>query len=272
MPELVRWKEGIVNKLSNALPHCASARKCAFFPGWARFPTQKTAQSKGKDSANYHSGARYPRERFGFDGAFPSCRSAVRYFIKRSVALDALPRKLVVGRCWLYRSRTRDCPCARWDPSDGRRTLDRILPLFDAELSAPVKKWLGSRGRNRSSRSDREDDCGVRVRTRLRFKPWMGRQRCLPADRILVTVAAGRAPKAGVSKTWPSTWMAASCASTISCRTSMKNVWASAISSESLCSRTRHAQGEMVAEIMRAIAAASIRLAIAAGCFTERRS
>src|SRR6202035_5555248 len=50
MPELVRWKEGIVNKLSNGVAALCKRAKVRLLSGWASFSDAKTCIVEGKDN------------------------------------------------------------------------------------------------------------------------------------------------------------------------------------------------------------------------------
>jgi dihydrolipoamide dehydrogenase len=142
--------------------------------------------------------------------------------------------------------------------------------LFDAELSAPVKKWLERNGvtvhLGASARS-LVTDKGGHV---LAIQTQDGRTEHLPADKILVTV--GRKPN---TMAWGLENMAIEMDGRFvrvddRCRTSMRNVWAIGdLVGEPLLAHKAMAQGEMVAEIIAGERRRFDPVAIAAVCFTE---
>src|SRR5580700_2832297 len=97
MPELVRWKEGIVTKLSNGVAALCKRAKVRVLPGWARFSDAKTCIVEGKSGAitvtaehvilaNGSVATELPFLPFG--GPVISSSEAL--------SLDALPQKFVV--------------------------------------------------------------------------------------------------------------------------------------------------------------------------------
>src|SRR5438105_5287245 len=136
MPELVRWKEGIVTKLSNGVGALCKRAKVRVLSGWAHFSDAKTCTVEGKDSATITAehvilaNGSIPTELpfLPFGGPVISSSEAL--------SLDALPKKLVVvGAGYIglelgiaLRKMGSDVVVVE--------ALDRILPLFDAELSA----------------------------------------------------------------------------------------------------------------------------------------
>src|SRR5262249_55480961 len=100
--------------------------------------------------------------------------------------------------------------------------LDRILPLYDAELVAPVAKWLKSNGVtvHLGAKAKGQEAKGLVVETTD------GKTETLPADKILVPV--GRKPN---TEGWGRETMALDMDGRFvkvddQCRTSMRNVWA----------------------------------------------
>ncbi|MEI9986061.1 MAG: NAD(P)/FAD-dependent oxidoreductase [Aliidongia sp.] len=145
---------------------------------------------------------------------------------------------------------------------------DRILPLYDAELTRPVSKRL--------------DKLGIEILTATKAQGLSpagdalivqaggGEARSIPADRILVAI--GRRPRtpgfrAGAARPdheWPVHRIDERCA------TSMRNVWAIGdVTGEPMLAHRAMAQGEMVAEIIAGQRRAFDKVTVPAVCFTD---
>jgi len=144
--------------------------------------------------------------------------------------------------------------------------LDRVLPLYDAELTAPVTRRLGELGvevalsARAQGFADRE----------LRIADSGGAERRLSAEKVLVAVGR-RARTQGfglegldLAMSGPFLRIDERCA------TSMRNVWAIGdVTGEPMLAHRAMAQGEMVAEIISGRNRAFDRIAIPAVTFTD---
>ena len=142
--------------------------------------------------------------------------------------------------------------------------LDRILPLYDAELTRPVLKRL--------------DKLGVEILTATKAQGLneagdaliVEGGRSLPADRILVAV--GRRPR---TKGWGLERLDLTMNGPFirideRCATSMRNVWAIGdVTGEPMLAHRAMAQGEMVAEIIAGHRRIFDKVTIPAVCFTD---
>ncbi|HEX3666673.1 MAG TPA: dihydrolipoyl dehydrogenase [Rhizomicrobium sp.] len=270
MPELVRWKEGIVNKLSNGVAALCKRARVRVLSGQAQFSDAKTCTVEGKDNAtvtaahvilaNGSVSTELPFLPFG--GPVISSSEAL--------SLDTLPKKLVViGAGYIglelgiaFRKLGSEVTVVE--------ALDRIMPGFDAELSLPVKKWLERNGVTLhlgAMAKGLVKDGNVQA---LAIETKDGKTENLPTDKILVTV--GRKPR---TEGWGLENMGVDMDGRFvrvddQCRTSMKNVWAIGdLVGEPLLAHKAMAQGEMVAEIIAGHKRRFDPVAIAAVCFTE---
>ncbi len=143
---------------------------------------------------------------------------------------------------------------------------DRILPIYDAPLVEPVKKWLERNGVKLHLGAQ-----GQRCRGRCARDRNQRRQKeKLPADKILVTIGASRAPTAGVLENMAIDRDGAFVKVDNECRTSMKGVYAIGdLVGEPMLAHKASAQGEMVAEIIAGRRRKFEPVAIPAICFTE---
>ncbi|HEX3651463.1 MAG TPA: dihydrolipoyl dehydrogenase [Rhizomicrobium sp.] len=267
MPELYKWKEGVVKKLNAGVGALLKRAKVRVIAGWGTFSDAKTCAVKTKDGeqivtaehvilANGSKSVELPFLPFGGD------------VISSTEALDlqALPKKLVVvGAGYIglelgiaFRKLGSEVTVVE--------ALDRILPLYDAELVAPVAKWLKTNGVtvHLSAKAKGKDAKGLIVETAD------GKTETLPADKILVTV--GRKPN---TQGWGLEHMAVDMDGRFvkvdkQCRTSMKNVWAVGdLVGEPMLEHKAAHQGDMVAEIIAGRKREFSRDIIPAVCFTE---
>jgi dihydrolipoamide dehydrogenase len=256
MPELVRWKEGIVNKLSNGVAALCKRAKVRVLSGWARFSDAKTCTVEGKGSVS----SELPFLPFG--GPVISSSEAL--------SLDALPKKLVVVGAGYIGLELGIALRKMGSEVTVVEALDRVLPLFDAELSAPVKKWLGRNGMTVHLGATAKGLVTEKGAHALAIQTKDGKTENLPADKILVTV--GRRP---LTEGWGLENMAIDMDGRFvrvddQCRTSMKNVWAIGdLVGEPLLAHKGMTQGEMVAEIIAGHRRRFDPVAIAAVCFTD---
>ncbi len=266
MGKTIAWKEGIVDKLNGGVTALLKRARAKTVAGWAAFSDAKTCIVTGVGEpvtiraehvilANGSLPVELPGLPFG--GDILSSTDAL--------SLDELPRRLVVvggGYIGLelgiaFRKLGAAVTVVE--------ALDRILPIYDDQLTDPVRKWLAAAGVevHLSARAASYADKRLLVD--------MGVERIeIPADKVLVTV--GRRPN---TRNWGLETMAVDMAGPFvkvddQCRTSMKNVWAIGdLVGEPMLAHKASAQGEMVAEIIAGKKRRFQPAAIPAVCFTE---
>ncbi|HWY25617.1 MAG TPA: dihydrolipoyl dehydrogenase, partial [Nevskia sp.] len=147
---------------------------------------------------------------------------------------------------------------------------ERILPLYDAELSRPVERWLKKNRVTVHLKSKVTGSSGKGKKLVLNYETAEGKVDEIPCDKILVTV--GRKPN---TQNWGLEQMGVDLAGAFvkvdqQCRTAMKNVWAIGdLVGEPMLAHKASAQGEMVAEIIAGQKRAFEPAGIPAVCFTE---
>jgi dihydrolipoamide dehydrogenase len=270
MAATVKWKNGITGKLNSGVGALLKRAKVRVLNGWANFSDAKTCAVTGKDSltvtadhvilANGSLPVELPNLPFG--GPVISSTDAL--------SLDALPRKLVVvGAGYIglelgiaFRKLGSEVTIVE--------ALDRILPLYDTELTAPVRKWMEKNGITLHLGAKAKSLVTSKEGAALAIETKDGVTSNLAADKILVTV--GRRPN---TEGWGLENMAIDMAGRFvgiddQCRTSMRNVWAIGdLTGEPMLAHRASAQGEMVAEIIAGHKRHFNPVAIAAVCFTE---
>src|SRR5207253_2226312 len=200
--------------------------KVRVLSGWARFSDAKTCAVEGKDNAivtaehvilaNGSISTELPFLPFG-GPVISSCEA---------LSLDSLPKKIVVVGAGYIGLELGIALRKMGSEVTVVEALDRILPLFDAELSTPVKKWLDRHGVTVHLGATAKGLITDKGAHALAIQTKNGRTENLPADKILVTV--GRRPLTGG---WGVENMGVDMDGRFvrvddQCRTSMRNVWA----------------------------------------------
>jgi dihydrolipoamide dehydrogenase len=269
--ETVKWKEGIVDRLNGGVAALLKRAKVRVLAGWGTFSDAKTCAVKTKNG-DITVGAEHVILAAGslpvelpflpFGGPIISSTEAL--------SLDTLPKKLVVvGAGYIglelgiaFRKLGSEVTVVE--------ALDQILPLYDAPLVEPVRKWLAKHdvtlhlGAKAKAFEKTKDGGTLIVETKD------GKELRLDGDKILVTV--GRKPN---TEGWGLENMAVDMAGRFvkvddQCRTSMKNVWAIGdLVGEPMLEHKGAKQGDMVSEIIAGQKRRFDPASIPAVCFTE---
>lgn len=267
MPELVRWKEGIVRKLNTGVAALLKRAKVRVLEGWAKFSDAKTCTVKSRSGPVEVTAEHVVLANGSLPVDLPSLPFGGNVISStEALSLDALPGRLVVvGAGYIglelgiaFRKLGANVTVVE--------ALDRVLPVYDAQLVEPVRQWLAQAGVtvHLGAKANGAEGGALVIETKD------GRQERLSADKILVTV--GRKPN---TEGWGLKNMAVDMAGRFvkiddQCRTSMKNVWAIGdLTGEPMLAHRAMAQGEMVAEIIAGAKRRFNPATIAAVCFTE---
>jgi dihydrolipoamide dehydrogenase len=268
LAQTVRWKDGIVDKLTTGVSALLKRAKVTVIKGWAVMQDGKSCLV-GEDTritaehVILATGSEpVPLPGLPFGGAVISSTEAL--------SLDRLPlRLLVIGAGYIglelgiaFRRLGSAVTVVEATPD--------ILPLYDHQLTDPVKRWLdrANVGVKLSTRATqvRQDKDGAVVT----LQGPAGDLQELTADKVLVTV--GRRPRV---EGWGLENLAVDRDGLFikvddRCQTSMKNVWAIGdLVGEPMLAHKGSAQGEMVAEIIAGQRRHFRPVAIPAVCFTE---
>jgi len=269
LKQAVAWKDGIVQRLNNGVAGLLRKAKVKIVHGKARFRDGKTVvvetetgpktiQAEAIVIATGSAPVELPFLPFG--GNVISSTGAL--------ALSEVPKRLVVvggGYIGLELGTAFAKLGAKVTVVEAQ---DKILPLYDAELTGPISKRLtalgvevltGAKALGPTAKGD-----GLRIETSD------GKERSLPADKILVTVGRkpvteglglenlvldmdGRFIRVGER-----------------CETAMRGIYAIGdVTGEPMLAHRAMAQGEMVAEIVAGLPRAWDKRGIAAICFTD---
>lgn len=259
----VAWKDGIVDRLTSGVAALLKKNGVTVIHGWAKILDGKSVEVDGQRIQCDHlllatgsSSVELPMLPLG--GPIISSTEAL--------APKALPKHLVVvggGYIGLELGIAYRKLGVHVSVVEAR---ERILPTYDAELTAPVAESLKKLGVSLHlghSVEGYENGC-------LLARDSQGQQLRVEADQVLVAV--GRRPRTqGFNLESLGLQMkGAALAVDERCQTSMRNVWAIGdLAGEPMLAHRAMAQGEMVAELIAGHTRRFEPTAIAAVCFTD---
>ncbi|SFD69473.1 dihydrolipoamide dehydrogenase [Bosea sp. CRIB-10] len=269
LKQAVAWKDGIVQRLNNGVAGLLRKAKVKIVHGQARFRDGKTVAVETETGpktitaeAIVIATGSVPVELpfLPFGGNVISSTGAL--------ALPELPKRLVVVGGGYIGLELGTAFAKLGSKVTVVEAQGKILPLYDAELTAPVAKslstlgvevLLGAKALGQTAKGD-----GLRIETAD------GKERELPADKILVTV--GRAPataKLGLDELvldMDGRFIRIG----ERCETSMRGIYAIGdVTGEPMLAHRAMAQGEMVAEIIAGEPRIWDKACIPAICFTD---
>ncbi len=267
--QAVAWKDGIVHRLNNGVAALLRKAKVKIVQGHAHFRDGKTIvvetetgpkTIKAETVVIATGSAPIELPSLPFGGAIISSTAAL--------ALPEVPKSMVVVGGGYIGLELGTAFAKLGSKVSIVEAQERILPLYDIELTAPVARRLtalgvkvltGARALGLTAQGG-----GLRVETAD------GQEHGLPADKILVTV--GRAPvTAGLGleqlvldMDGPFIRIGQRC------ETSMRGIYAIGdVTGEPMLAHRAMAQGEMVSEIVAGLPRAWDKRAVPAICFTD---
>ena len=269
LKQAVAWKDGIVQRLNNGVAGLLRKARVKIVQGRARFRDGKTVVVETETGpktihaeaiviATGSAPVELPFLRFG--GNVISSTGAL--------ALTEVPKRLVVVGGGYIGLELGTAFAKLGSKVTVVEAQDKVLPLYDAELTAPVARrltalgvevLLGAKALGPTAKGD-----GLRIETAE------GRERELAADRILVTV--GRKP---VTEDLGLDNLVLDMDGRFirigeRCETVMRGIYAIGdVTGEPMLAHRAMAQGEMVAEIVAGLARAWDKRAMPAICFTD---
>jgi dihydrolipoamide dehydrogenase len=268
--QTVRWKDGIVQRLTGGVATLLKKHGVQVLQGWARILDGKTVELSPPDGLALRLRCEHLLLATGsVPVALPSMPFGGRVISStEALAPGTLPQRMVVvGAGYIglelgiaYRKLGSDVTVVE--------AAGRILPACDEDLTKPVLAALKRLGiplhLNCTVQGLTETGDRVRVRTAT------ADEFALPADKVLVAV--GRSPRTdGFGLESLQLDMAGRAMKTDDqCRTSMRNVWAIGdITGEPMLAHRGMAQGEMVAELVAGRRRRFAPASIPAICFTD---
>ncbi|MET4698120.1 dihydrolipoamide dehydrogenase [Constrictibacter sp. MBR-5] len=266
------WRGGVVNRLTNGVAGLLKRAGVKTVEGRARFRDGKTvAVETGLGTQTVR--AEHVIIATGSEPvALPSLPFGGRVVSStEALALDDLPGRLVVVGAGYIGLEIGTAYAKLGAEVTVVEAADRILPAYDAELTAPVAARLRALGvavhLGAKARGMAGGEAGGEA---LLVETADGTELRLPADRVLV--AAGRRPR---TEGWGREELVLDMdgpfvAIDDRCRTSMRGVYAVGdVTGEPMLAHRAMAQGEMVAELIAGTKRAWDKVAVPAICFTD---
>jgi dihydrolipoamide dehydrogenase len=271
MPAMIKWKNGVVDRLSGGVEMLLKGAGVELIRGWGTFSDAKTCVVEGRDGpvtvkaehvilATGSVSAGLPFMPFG--GPVISSTEALD--------LEDLPKDVVVIGAGYIGLELGIALRKLGSNVTFIEALDRILPLYDREMTRPLERWLKAHDvavhLNCKAKGLKQKNGGHAVE----FEDADGKTYTAKADKVLVAV--GRRPNTegwglenlAIDRNGPFVKVDSQC------RTSTAGVWAVGdLVGEPMLEHKAHHQGEMVAEIIAGHRRAFEPAAIPAVCFTE---
>lgn len=271
--QTVRWKDGIVRRLTGGVAALLKKAGVRVVPGWARVLDGKTVEVRSE------AGAKSAAMRIGCEhlllaaGSLPQQLPFMPFggrVISSTEALapERLPARLVVVGAGYIGLELGMAYAKLGAQVAVVEALERVLPAYDEELTRPLRTSLQRQGiaLHLGCRVQGLNAAGDAVRVR----DANGDAIELPADQVLVAV--GRTPR---TQGWGLESLmldmqGAAVRVDDQCATSMRNVWAIGdLTGDPMLAHRAMAQGEMVAEIIAGHRRRFAPAAIPAVCFTD---
>jgi dihydrolipoamide dehydrogenase len=271
LAQTVRWKDGIVRRLTQGVAALLKKNGVNVIKGWARVVDGKTVELQAADAS---APLRIVCEHLllatgSSEVALPGLPFGGRVISStQALSPTTLPKRLVVvGAGYIglelgivYRKLGAEVTVVE--------ALERILPIYDEELVKPVAQSLRKLGL--------QVLLGCKVQglnaagDAVQVSNAKGEISELPADQVLVAI--GRTPRSqgfGLESLLLD-MNGRAVKIDDQCRTSMRNVWAIGdVTGEPMLAHRAMAQGEVVAEIIAGKRRRFAPAAIAAVCFTD---
>jgi len=267
LAETVKWKDGIVKRLTTGVGGLLKKSKVRVLTGRARFVDGKTVEVKTDDGAQIV----HAENVIIATGSLPVELPFLPFggdVISSTEALDltAPPKNLAVVGAGYIGLELGIALAKLGSKVSVVEALDRILPLYDGELTRPVAKRLKALGvaTYLGAKAKAKTGKGLVIETAD------GKEETLAADTILVTV--GRKP---LTEGWGREELVLDMDGRFiriddKCRTSMTGIYAIGdVTGEPMLAHRAMAQGEMVAEIIAGENRRWDQRAIPAVCFTD---
>jgi len=253
-PQAVRWKDGVVRRLTGGVATLLKKYGAQVIDGWADIVDGKTVDVRTRAEGGTQTRRISCEHLLLAPGSVPVALPSLAFggrVISSTEALSpsAIPKKLVVvGAGYIglelgiaYRKLGAEVTVIE--------AMQQLLPSYDAELARPLAASMRKLGINvhLGCTVQGMNDSGDRVRMR----DAQGAEQQVAADQVLVAV--GRQPR---TEGWGLERLQLDMAGRYikidaQCRTSMRNVWAIGdVTGEPMLAHRSSAQGEMVAEVI----------------------
>jgi dihydrolipoamide dehydrogenase len=265
----VRWKDGIVGRLTGGVSGLLKKAGVKVVEGWATFHDGKTVEVETETGSQMIRAAEVVIATGSEPVSLPFLPFGERVISStQALSLTELPAKLVVIGAGYIGLELGTAFAKLGSTVTVVEALPHILPQYDGDLTRPVAKRMrelgievmtGAKAKGLSSAGDA-----------LSVETADGKGTSLSADKILVTV--GRKP---LTEGWGLEAIDLDRDGPFvriddKCRTSMRGIYAIGdVTGEPMLAHRAMAQGEMVAEIVAGHKRSWDRIAIPAVCFTD---
>jgi len=267
----VEWKEGIVDRLNTGVEGLLKNAGVEVIHGWASFVDGKTCEISTADGGITMQAEHVILANGSVVTALPGIPFSERVISStEALQLSEIPEHLVVigaGYIGLELGIAFRKLGSKVTFVEGG---DRVLPLYDKELTRPIQQWLKRHDVEvilNAKAESVEEASGEAV---LSYQDKAGETHSISGDKVLVTV--GRMPN---TEGWGLENILVEREGAFiqvdnQCRTATKNVWAIGdLVGEPMLAHKASAQGEMVAEIIAGHRRSFEPAAIPAVCFTD---
>ena len=269
LKKTVAWKDGIVGRLNTGVAGLLKKAGVKSVEGWAKFRDGKTVEVETETGAQLIRAGTIVIATGSVPVELPFLPFGGKVISStEALALKDVPKALAVVGGGYIGLELGTAFAKMGAKVTVVEALPRVLPLYDAELTRPVAKRLealgmavltGAKAKGLSSKAEA-----------LLVETADGREKKIPADKVLVTV--GRKPAVDG---WGLEEIDLDMSGPFirvddQCRTSMRGVHAIGdVTGEPMLAHRAMAQGEMVAEIVAGHRRSWDRRAMPAVCFTD---
>jgi dihydrolipoamide dehydrogenase len=271
LAKAVSWKDGITGKLNSGVSGLLAKAKVRTVSGRAVFSDAKTCTVETAEGPQTIKAEHVILA----NGSIPAGLKSLPFggdviSSTEALSLGELPKRLAIVGAGYIGLELGIAFAKLGSEVTVVEAQERILPLYDAELTRPVERWLKKNGVTVHLKS-MTTGLGKKGKSpTLQYQSADGSSQEIPFDKLLVTV--GRRPN---TQGWGLENMAVDLAGPFvkvddQCRTSMRNVWAIGdLVGEPMLAHKAMKQGEMVAEIIAGHKRSFDQVCIPAVCFTE---
>jgi dihydrolipoamide dehydrogenase len=267
--QAVRWKDGIVRRLTTGVGGLLKKAGAQVIRGWATIHDGKTVEVAAADEVLRIECQHLLLAPGSVPLALPDLPFSGRVISStEALSPSTIPRRLVVVGAGYIGLELGTVYCKLGSEVTIVEALDRVLPAYDAELTQPVDAALRRLGiaLHLNCRVLGLNEAGDAVR----IKDASGADSEITGEQILVAV--GRKPR---TDGWGLSKLKLDMQGRLirvddQCRTSMHNVWAVGdVTGEPMLAHRASAQGEMVAEIIAGHRRHFAPATIPAVCYTD---
>ncbi len=271
LAKMMQWKDSVVDKLSHGVSGLLKKNSVRRIEGWAQFKNAKSCTVETKDGVVTINAEHVILANGSIATELPFLPYSNNVISStEALQLTEVPEHLLIigaGYIGLEMGIAYRKLGAKVTFIEG---LDKILPIYDKEMTRPVAQWLKKNAVeiifNAMAQSVTDGDNGVE----LTYLDADKNKQTISANKLLVTV--GRKPN---TQGWGLENMCIDMDGNFikvneRCQTSMSNVWAIGdLVGEPMLAHKASAQGELVAENISGLNRAFDPVAIPAVCFTE---